>query len=108
IGSDGVYVDAGLAYALGPSSDLSVRYIGQFLEDYDSNSVMGRFTWKFGAAPAAAPAPRYVPLKLGGEDCTNAVTFQCGLIKNVRCWHLADSLSWLPTCPLLGGKPTLD
>jgi uncharacterized protein with beta-barrel porin domain len=65
IGSDGVYVDAGLAYAFGPSSELSVRYIGQFLENYDSNSVMGRFTWKFGAAPAAAPAPKYVPLKLG-------------------------------------------
>jgi len=66
IGNDGVYVDAGLAYALGPSSDLSVRYIGQFLDNYDSNSVMGRFTWKFGPAPAAAPAPKYQPLKLGG------------------------------------------
>src|SRR5262249_31773852 len=33
IGSDGVFVDAGLAYALGPSSELSVRYIGQFLEN---------------------------------------------------------------------------
>ena len=65
IGNDGVYVDAGLGYALGPSSDLSVRYTGQFLDNYDSNSVMGRFTWKFGAAPVVVPAPKYVPLKLG-------------------------------------------
>jgi outer membrane autotransporter protein len=48
IGSDGVLVDAGLAYSLGPSSDLSVRYIGRFSNNYSSNAVMGRFTWRFG------------------------------------------------------------
>jgi hypothetical protein len=44
--------------------DLSGRDIGQFLDNYDANSVVGRFTWKFGATPAA-PAPKYEPLKLG-------------------------------------------
>ena len=58
-------VDAGVSYTLGPSSDLSVRYVGRFLEDYDAGSVMGRWTYKFGAAPVAMPPtpPASPPLK---------------------------------------------
>jgi len=47
LGDDAVVVDAGASYALGPQNDLSVRYIGRFLSDYDSNSVSGRWTYKF-------------------------------------------------------------
>jgi outer membrane autotransporter protein len=54
LGEDAVVVDAGASYTLGPASDLSVRYIGRFLEEYDAQSVMGRWTYKFGAAPVAA------------------------------------------------------
>jgi len=50
-------VDAGTSYTVGPASDLSVRYVGRFLDDFDSQSVMGRWTYKFGAAPVAAPPP---------------------------------------------------
>ena len=58
---DAVVVDAGISYALSPSSDLSVRYVGRFLEDYDTGSVMGRWTYKFGAAPVAVPTSRASP-----------------------------------------------
>jgi trimeric autotransporter adhesin len=47
LGADAVVVDAGASYALGPQNDLSVRYIGRFLSDFDSNSVSGRWTYKF-------------------------------------------------------------
>jgi len=57
--------EAGGAYALGASSDLSVRYVGRWLSDYDAQSVMGRFTYKFGAGPAPVLAPE--PLKLGSK-----------------------------------------
>ena len=61
LGDDALAVDVGTSYTLGPSSDLSVRYVGRFLEDYDAQSVMGRWTYKFGAAPVVAvPNP---PLK---------------------------------------------
>jgi outer membrane autotransporter protein len=66
LGEDALVVDAGASYALGAASDLSVRYIGRFLEDYDAQSVMGRWTYKWGAVPVAAPPPQAVPLKLGG------------------------------------------
>ena len=32
-----------------------MRYVGRFLDDYDAQSVMGRWTYKFGVAPVAAP-----------------------------------------------------
>jgi uncharacterized protein with beta-barrel porin domain len=55
---DAFVLDAGVSYTLGPSSDLSVRYVGRFLEDYDAGSVMGRWTYKFGAAPISMlPTP---------------------------------------------------
>jgi len=57
LGDDALVVDAGTSYTVGPASDLSVRYVGRFLDDYDSQSVMGRWTYKFGAAPVAAPPP---------------------------------------------------
>ena len=60
---DSLLVEAGGAYAVNDSSDLSVRYVGRWLSDYEAQSVMGRFTYKFGAAPAPAPEP----LKLAGE-----------------------------------------
>jgi len=62
---DSLLVEAGGAYALGQSSDVSVRYVGRWLSDYDAQSVMGRFTYKFGAAPAPVLAPE--PLKLGSK-----------------------------------------
>jgi len=43
-----------------------VRYFGRWLSDYDAQSIMGRFTYKFGAAPAPAPQV-YEPLKLGNK-----------------------------------------
>ena len=54
---DALVVDAGGSYTVGPASDISVRYVGRFLDDYDAQSVMGRWTYKFGAAPVAAPTP---------------------------------------------------
>ena len=57
LGDDALVVDAGTSYTVGPANDLSVRYVGRFLDDYDSQSVMGRWTYKFGAAPVAAPPP---------------------------------------------------
>jgi len=62
---DSILVEAGGAYALNDSSDFSVRYFGRWLSDYDAQSVMGRYTYKFGAAPAPALAPE--PLKLGNN-----------------------------------------
>jgi trimeric autotransporter adhesin len=55
LGDDALVVDAGAAYTVGPASDISVRYVGRFLDDYDAQSVMGRWTYKFGVAPVAAP-----------------------------------------------------
>ena len=52
LGEDTFVVDAGAAYALGDNNDLSFRYVGRFLEDYDAQSVMGRWTYKWGGAPA--------------------------------------------------------
>ena len=65
LGDDALVVDAGAAYTVGPASDISVRYVGRFLDDYDAQSVMGRWTYKFGAAPVAAPPPPVInrPLK---------------------------------------------
>jgi trimeric autotransporter adhesin len=62
---DAFVVDAGVSYTLSHSSDLSVRYVGRFLEDYDAGSVMGRWTYKFGAAPLGTPPspPARPPLK---------------------------------------------
>jgi len=61
-----VVVDAGTSYIINPSSDFSVRYYGTWLDRYDAQSVMGRLTWKFGAAQAPLP-PAYEPLKLGNK-----------------------------------------
>jgi outer membrane autotransporter protein len=63
LGEDTLVVDAGASYAFGPNNDFSVRYVGRFLEDYDAQSVMGRWTYKWGGAPVAAPPPVYTPLK---------------------------------------------
>jgi outer membrane autotransporter protein len=65
---DSLLVEAGGSYLIGPSSDFSLRYVGRWLSDYDSQSIMGRFTWKWGAAPVveAAPVTRE-PLKIGTE-----------------------------------------
>ena len=57
LGEDALVVDAGASYAVGAANDFSVRYVGRFLEEYDAQSVMGRWTYKFGAAPLAAPPP---------------------------------------------------
>jgi trimeric autotransporter adhesin len=57
LGEDTLVIDAGASYAVGAASDVSVRYVGRFLDDYDAQSVMGRWTYKFGAAPIAAPPP---------------------------------------------------
>ena len=57
LGEDALVVDAGASYAVGAANDFSVRYVGRFLEEYDAQSVMGRWTYKFGAAPVAAPPP---------------------------------------------------
>ena len=60
-------VDAGTTYVINPASDLSVHFDETWLDGYDAESVMGRFTWKFGGiAHAPVPAPAYEPLKLGG------------------------------------------
>jgi uncharacterized protein with beta-barrel porin domain len=67
LGRDAVVVDVGTTYLINASSDFSVRYYSTWLDRYDAQSVMGRFTWKFGGvAHAPAPAPDYKPLKLGG------------------------------------------
>ena len=65
LGEDTFVVDAGAEYALGPNNDLSLRYVGRFLDDYDAQTVMGRWTYKFGAAPLAAAPPPVInrPLK---------------------------------------------
>ncbi len=63
---DSLLVEAGGAYAINDSSDFSVRYVGRWLSDYDAQSIMGRYTYKFGAAPVAAPVA-YEPLKLGNK-----------------------------------------
>ena len=67
LGEETFVVDAGVSYALGLNNDLSFRYVGRFLDDYDAQSVMGRWTYKWGGAPVAvaAPPPVYTPLKLG-------------------------------------------
>ena len=65
LGSDALVVDAGGTYMLGASTDLSVRYFSRWLSDYDSQSIMGRLTWKWGAAPVPVAAPE--PLKLGSD-----------------------------------------
>jgi uncharacterized protein with beta-barrel porin domain len=57
LGDDALVVDAGTSYTVGPANDISVRYVGRFLDDYDAQSVMGRWTYKLGAAPVAAPPP---------------------------------------------------
>jgi uncharacterized protein with beta-barrel porin domain len=57
LGNDTLVVDAGASYAVGPASDISVRYVGRFLDDYDAQSVMGRWTYKFGAPVGAPPPP---------------------------------------------------
>jgi uncharacterized protein with beta-barrel porin domain len=58
LGADSAVVDAGLSYNFGPLNEFSVRYVGDFQQDYNSNAVMGRWTYKWGGAPvAAAPAP---------------------------------------------------
>jgi outer membrane autotransporter protein len=68
LGRDAVVVDAGTTYLINPASDFTVRYYGTWLDKYDSQSVMGRFTWKFGATAPVGPAPAaYEPLKLGQE-----------------------------------------
>jgi uncharacterized protein with beta-barrel porin domain len=65
LGRDAVVVDAGTSYLIGPSSDFSIRYVGRWLENYDAQSIMGRFTWKFGATGPALPPAKPEPLKLG-------------------------------------------
>ncbi len=63
LSDDSLFVDAGGAYLLGASSDLSFRYVGRWQSDYDSQSVMGRYTYRFGGAAEALPVTQ--PLKLG-------------------------------------------
>jgi outer membrane autotransporter protein len=58
---DSLWVEVGGAYALGPSSDISLSYVGRWMSDYDSQWIVGRFTYKFGAAPV----PVAEPLKVG-------------------------------------------
>ena len=55
LGQDTFVVDAGATYEVNANNDFSVRYVGRFLDDYDANSVMGRWTYKWGAAPVPAP-----------------------------------------------------
>ncbi|MCP4211081.1 MAG: autotransporter outer membrane beta-barrel domain-containing protein, partial [Halieaceae bacterium] len=61
--ADSLFVDAGGAYLLGTSSDLSFRYVSRWQSEYDSQSVMGRYTYKFAGAAEALPVTQ--PLKLG-------------------------------------------
>jgi hypothetical protein len=42
-----------------------VRYVGRWLSDYDAQSVMGRWTYKFGAPPVPMAPVMAEPLKLG-------------------------------------------
>jgi outer membrane autotransporter protein len=67
LGEDALVVEAGASYAAGSSSDFSVRYVGRWLSDYDAQSVMGRWTYKFGSAPVAMAPVMAEPLKLGSE-----------------------------------------
>ncbi len=62
LNEDSLFVDAGAAYLFGASSDLSFRYVGRWQSDYDSQSVMGRYTYRFGGAVEATPITE--PLKL--------------------------------------------
>ena len=57
LNADAFVVDAGATYLAGPNNDFSVRYVGRFLDDYDAQSIMGRWTYKWGGYVAAAPAP---------------------------------------------------
>ena len=63
LGEDTFVVDAGAGYSLGTYSDLSVRYVGRFLQDYDLESVMGRWTYKFYSGAVVAAPVEAVPLK---------------------------------------------
>jgi uncharacterized protein with beta-barrel porin domain len=60
---DSFVLDAGFNYDFDAASYFTLRYYGRFQSDYDSSYLLGRFTYKFGAAPAPAPEP----LKLAGE-----------------------------------------
>ena len=61
VGADALVLDAGTTYVLDEATDISVRYVGRWQSDYDAQSVMGRFTLKFGVDAPLAPKP----LKLG-------------------------------------------
>ena len=56
LGEDALVLDAGPLPGRRIQRSLG-EYIGRCVDDYDAQSVMGRWTYKFGAAPVAAPPP---------------------------------------------------
>jgi uncharacterized protein with beta-barrel porin domain len=68
VGEDALLLEVGTTYLVGSSAELTFGYMGRWYDNYDSQWITGRFTWKFGAAAPVVAAPVAAePLKIGTD-----------------------------------------